>query len=360
VTGGLEELSQRIDKEQPEKPETVIEDARNLRAGWNEMEERLWKEAGRLPSTPTIFLGSLAAALAVALTFEGLIALRVLAPFSEPVEAIVVPLFALAAGWFVAYRQRQKIAEFSRRGEELSSQLGRSANACGTRLARIANLRIRQVKYAATADLRRALIAVRQRFRTELAGLRRLVVDEVAERSQRHQLFRRQEEQQPAHTLGRFRVRVESSGRIIQIDRRTFETDVADLLKRTLSLRQMPERIPLDEHREILDHQARRALDRAPEAIERFREAARELLVRAVRYGTDASQLPSLAEGFEDSSPIRLLLSGRLVRERLDLEELVQASSLRTATPWVERNLPDEVAVAMTLQPVEIRDGVGS
>jgi hypothetical protein len=353
VSVGLEKLGQEIDRA-PEKPESIIEEARARRESWNDGETRLWSEADRLPHPPLIRLSSTVAGLAVLLSGFALATIGYESGSWQRWTAMACS--ALLAGvtlWGTNRFLFRKANQYLQRWLDFGEDLGRQANGFGVRLARIANHRIRQVKYTVTTDLRRALDAAFRRFVTELAGFHKLIVEEVAERSLQKKLLG----QQPEALNGRFMVKVDQDIKV-QVDLEDLCHQTGDILKRTLKLKQMPDRVPVEEHQEILRRQGRHARDADPGVLERFRKEATELLRRSIEYGFDASQLSSLGHLAGTGRQVKVFISGSLVRERLDPDQLLrrhaEASTLIESDRWVGENLPAEVAVALTLRYVEV------
>ena len=332
----LDALERSVSQVPPERPIQVILAARGLLKGWGERERELIERGDRIPSTYGLWaeIGGVGAGTAAGIGTVGLLASSAL-----PAGALAATA-AAGAGWWVR-RNRQRLVEAylrawdefegltaaqeraaaaedgrgmgaSRSGESDGSLLG-DANAMARRLVKLANHRVRAVKFSATSGLRASLANVRQRLRTEMAGLGSLVTQDLGTRTH---LLRRSESGPGGDSDGRFRMSGSQELRI-QLDEREFHASLRSLMKPVLKFREVPKRLAVSEHRALLAEQVVRSLEEVGDDQQTALGHARARMDEAVGYSQRTGAVARLSDEYEAGRFRHVALIGEHVRSRI-------------------------------------------
>jgi hypothetical protein len=243
---------------------TALFDERGL---WTDKEEALLEAGQGQPSLGGFWLELICVTLAI--LGVGLM---------SPALAVIPIVIGGGLVFLLARRRHRLLLAYFARWKKLSSELAGLANAHASKLVALVNQRTSQVKLIAVGDLQRSLGAVEKRFLTELHGLIGLVKAEQAMLARKHRI---QRDGLDAAASGRFRfapaVQAQALGDTSTND---FHDGLTGILKRTLHLNAMPERIPVREHelliKGIMAWREEQQVEKshADEASAEFRKAA--------------------------------------------------------------------------------------
>jgi hypothetical protein len=157
------------------------------------------------------------------------------------------------------------------------------ANQATEHIARAINARAHQVKAMAARDLLRSLDAARTRFETEVRGFTDLVTQDLADLQR---LDREEGSFEDNARVGSFRYRPRvNAGALKLVERGQLHDQLVGLWSRALTLRSIPDRIPLSDHAGILQSLASHSDER--DLASQQVEDATEVFEKAVRYATD-------------------------------------------------------------------------
>ena len=355
VTEGLDELGRRIQDEKLERPEDILDEAMSKRDGWVDDEERLLNDGRHLPQRVAMLGEAIVVGVGGFLFFSMCFFLaRRLFAVPDFFKYLLAILVGGGAAIYLYYRRALAVQSYFDQWNTHCESLRNEADKFATRLVKVVNHRIRYIKFTATADLKRSLVAARQRFLTEIAGFDKLVEDELSARRVRQTYIERAKRDQPDHVIGRFRVEVDRRTEV-RIDERELHADLEDVLQPTLALSEMPKRVPIDEHLRIIKGLVDKVVAESSSIVEELRNRATTQLQQAVDYGTDQGQI-SAAGASTASAPRSFFLPGRLVEGRTNIRHATDRANVdvQPVSNIVSRNVPSELAVTLTVRRISM------
>jgi len=356
MESGLRDMGQRQREEKIEDPKDLEQAAIALRDDWVDSEERLIQEAATLPGRGATLLHGLGTAIAVlGIAFFLKRFSDVLRDIPSWVTWTTALAWAVLSAGLVYWFARSRTLGWVERCRTWTGEARAQANLLMERLVRILNTRIRRIKFATSEDLRRSMRAVRERLRTEIAGLGSLIRDELASRTRQKAAWEQMERQFPPVAAGRFRFAFPDSVRA-NLDKSLFLANLSRLLEPVVRLKEMPGVITLEEFRALIGGAVQEAVSSAEDSVRENREQGNRLLREAVRWGSDRRLL---SPGGNELAAYTYLMGGSLLQERLDLDEAIPAGAARVGGP-ASVALPRELAITVTVLRVAENDDAAS
>jgi len=342
----LQELSGELEGRKIAKPEQILEKLPGMRASWLESEERLIQEAAKLPTQYSTWLQSVVWGLGVFIVFSSSYWL-----LGNTTWLLLLALvLGVGVGWGFHWWDRKCHEAHDREWEDLIEQMRNELN---TKIARplveFLNFRLEKVKFASAEELKLALQASRNRFRTELAGLSRLVSDELDDRLRQRVQRERENDIIDPEAVARFLVELPVNKLDISIDQHDFHLALMSLLGAggagggargldggVLSLASNPSHLRVSAHRDFIRSVVDRALQAAEQTIDQtLQQDARELLAHSVRVGSEPSQLSKLGDYTFDPAN-KFFIAGSQLSDRLDCNRMLESVGWRDN--WIGRS----------------------